>query len=79
MLVAGVTGWGFFASLCATTTTRRVMLLLQPVTFIHNNPEITNKNLILKFTMKRSAGYFPSLSKGICWSITKQVLYKIFL
>lgn len=46
MLVAGVTGWGFFAVLCTTTATRRVMLLLQPVIFIPNNPEFSSKNLI---------------------------------
>lgn len=33
----------------------------------------------MKFTTKLSAGYFPSSSKSIFWSITKQVPYKIFL
>lgn len=33
----------------------------------------------MKFTTKQTAGYFPSLSKRIFWSITKEALYKIFL
>lgn len=67
MLVAGVTVWGFFAVLCTATTTRRVMLLPQPV-FVHNNPEFTSKKSILKFTTKRCVGYFPSSSKSVLWS-----------